>query len=124
MANETLRLYATDKEIFDVLASSRQRVSETTLLEMARSRGIFYSPWDTREVLAGNVSLLPHDYDSLRQILGKSENPNRAERVTSITLNATISQDVIKSVVKEYTENAPRDEKVTAQAESPDRYRV
>ena len=52
MPNETLRIYATDKEIFDVLASSRQRVGETALLDMARSRGIFYSPRDSRDVLA------------------------------------------------------------------------
>lgn len=124
MPNETLRYYATDKEIFDVLASSRQRVSEAALLDMARSRGIFYSPRDARDTLASNISLLPHDYDSLKEILGKSENPNRAEKVTSITLNARITAETIKEVVKAFRENAPPDEKVTAQAESPDKYLV
>ncbi|MCU1301400.1 MAG: hypothetical protein JWQ87_1684 [Candidatus Sulfotelmatobacter sp.] len=124
MPNETLRYYATDKEIFDVLASSRQRVSETALLDMARSRGIFYSPRDSRDTLASNISLLPHDHDSLKEILGKSENPNRAEKVTSITLNAKISPETIKAVVKSFSENAPSDEKVVAQSESPDKYRV
>jgi hypothetical protein len=124
MPNETLRYYATDKEIFDVLASSRQRVSEAALLDMARSRGIFYSPRDLRDTLASNISLLPHDYDSLKEILGKSENPNRSEKVTSITLNARITPQTIKEVVKKFGENAPPDERVTAQAESPDKYRM
>jgi hypothetical protein len=124
MPNETLRLYATDKEIFDLLASARQRVSVPVLLEMARTRGIFYSPRDSRENLVSNVSRLPHDYDSIKQMMGKSENPGRAEKVTSITLNQKISQDVIKAVVKEYIEHAPRDEKATAHADSPDNYRL
>jgi hypothetical protein len=124
MTNDTLRYYATDKEIFDVLVSSRQRVNEGALLDIARTRGIFYSPRESREVLASNISLLPHDSDSLKQLLGQSENPNRAERVTSITLNAPISSDTIKAVVQQFRDAAPSDENVIAHAESPDKYVV
>lgn len=124
MANETLRYYATDKEIFDVLASSEKRVNQASLLEIARERGIYYSPHEARETLASSISLLPHDYDSLRDLLGQSENPNRAERVTSITLNATLTVDAVKKVVDIFRVTAPPDEKVIGRTESPDKYAV
>jgi hypothetical protein len=107
MPNEVLKYYATDKEVFDVLASSRQRLSESALLDLARSRGIFYSPRDSREILASNISLLPHDYESLKELLGQSENPNRAEKVTSITLNKKLSASELKQVAQSFAESAP-----------------
>lgn len=63
---ESKRLYcATDKEIFDVLMSSKQRITESVMLELAKDRGVFYSAKDSREILADSLSLLPHDYHDL-----------------------------------------------------------
>lgn len=124
MPSEVLKYYATDKELFDVLASSRQRLSESALLEIARARGLFYSPRESREVLASNISLLPHDFESLRELLGQSENPSRAEKVTSITLNKKLSASELKQVAQSFAESAPKDEKVISHADGPDKYVV
>jgi hypothetical protein len=56
---KTRPLYcATDKELFDALASSPQHFSEPTLLELAKKRGIFYSPLADRMQLCSDISLL------------------------------------------------------------------
>lgn len=107
-----------------MLASSEKRVSETSLLDIARERGIFYSPHESRETLASNISMLPHDYDSLKDLLGQSENPNRAEKVTSLTLNAKLTVETVKKIVEDFRQAAPRDETVIGRTESPDKYAV
>jgi hypothetical protein len=56
MPNDSLRYCVTDKEIYDVLMSAKQRINETALHEMARSRGIFLSPQDQREALASELA--------------------------------------------------------------------
>ena len=122
MSEETRRFYATDKEIYDVLASSKQRMTDAALLDMGSKRGIFYSPHESRDVLASNLSMLPFDYDSLAAVLGQSENPNRAEKVTSITLKTDIGTEAIKAAVNKFRDTAPSDEKVTSHAESATKY--
>lgn len=122
MTNEPLRYSATDKEIYDVLMSSKKRMNDEALHEMAKARGIFYSPRDSREALASQLSLLPHDYEALSELLGQSENPSRAEKVTSVTLNATLSTDDIKAVCSTFKDNAPPDEKVLTHVEGPGKF--
>ena len=80
MANEPLRYCATDNEIYDVLMSARQRVNENALHEMAMQRGIFFSPHESRDNLASQISLLPHDYHALTELLGQSENRDRKRK--------------------------------------------
>lgn len=121
-AAENLRYYATDKEIFDLLLSAKQRLSASALLGLARARGIFYSSNESRDALASSISLLPHDYSSLSQLLGQSENPNRAEKVTSITLNTKIELETIKAVATAFRDSAPLGEKVITHSESPNNY--
>jgi hypothetical protein len=124
MANDTLRYCVTDKEIYDLLMSARQRISENTLHEIARSRGIFLSLRESRTELAAQIALLPHDYESLVEVLGHSENPNRTEKVTSITLNADISTEDIREVCNVLTENSEGDEKIIARPEGTNAYRL
>lgn len=122
MANEALRYCVTDKEIYDVLMSAKQRINESALHEIAKSRGIFFSPRDSRETLASQLALLPHDYEAVTSVLGQSENPNRAEKVTSLTLNTKLTMDDIKEVCKSFMESSPPDEKVIVHAEASDKY--
>ena len=65
MAKNNLLYCATDKEIYDVLMSAKQRINPAVILELAKDRGIFYSSTDTRETLVHSLSLLPHDYHDL-----------------------------------------------------------
>lgn len=123
--DKTNLLYcATDSEIYDVLMSSKQRITDAILLELAKDRGIFYSSKDSRETLAQSLSLLPHDYHDLGIILQQREHSGRGEKLTSITLNAALTIDDIKAITKEYQEQSPSDEKVLAHQKGTDQYVV
>jgi hypothetical protein len=113
MSKKNLLYCATDKEIHDVLMSAKQRIHCGVLLELAKDRKIFYSPADTREDLIHQLSLLPHGYHELSIILEQREHAGRAEKVTSVTLNANLTVDELKEIAKEYVGESPDDEKVT-----------
>jgi len=115
---------ATDKEIYDVLMSAKQRISAAVVLELAKDRGIFYSPKDSREDLVHYLSLLPHDYNDLNIILDQREHAGRAEKITSITLDVELTIDEIKEVAKEFTADSPSDEKVVSHQKGEGQYMV
>lgn len=120
MINNTLQYCATDKEIYDALMSAKQKISEKVLLELAKDRGIFLSPKDTREDLISAISLLPHDFHDLNTILEQREHQGRQEKLTSVTLPEALTIEEIKEVLKEYTTESPPDEKVTHHAKGND----
>lgn len=124
MSKNNLLYCATDKEIYDVLMSAKQRINTGVILELAKDRGIFYSSKDSREVLVHSLSLLTHDYHDLNIILDHREHAGRAEKLTSVTLNTTLTLDEIKEVVKEYTAESPSDEKVTSHAKGAEQFMV
>lgn len=115
---------ATDNEIYEVLMSAKQKITEAVVIELAKDRGIFYSPKDSRETLVEKLSLLPHDYHDLSVILDHREHAGRAEKITSVTLDAALSIDDIKKVSKEYKEQSPQDEKVLTHQNGTDQYVV
>jgi hypothetical protein len=120
MINNTLQYCATDKEIHDALMSAKQKISEKILLELAKDRGIFFSPKDTREDLISAISLMPHDYHDLNTLLEQREHQGRQEKLTSVTLPEALTVEEIKEVLKEYTAESPPDEKVTHHAKGND----
>ncbi|MES3008906.1 MAG: hypothetical protein V4751_14165 [Pseudomonadota bacterium] len=113
MTKETLLYCATDKEIHDALMSAKQKINESILLELARDRGIFYSVREPREDLIKKISLLPHDFHDLNLLLEQREHAGRSEKITSVTLDAALTVEEIKDVVRAYTEDSPDDERVT-----------
>jgi len=124
MSKSNLLYCATDKEIYDVLMSAKQRINSGVILELAKDRGIFYSSQDSREALVHSLSLLSHDYHDLNIILDHREHAGRAEKLTSVTLNAALTIDEIKEVIKEYITESPSDEKVTSHAKGTEQYVV
>lgn len=122
MYKRILRYCATDKEIYDALMSAKKQITETVLLELAKDRGIFYSPKDSRKTLASNLSLLLNDYYDLNAILGKREHPGRTEKLTSVILNAPLSIEDIKDVCTEYKEQAPDDESILTNQHGTNKY--
>lgn len=124
MSKDNILYCATDKEIYDVLMSSRQRINSAVIRELAKDRGIFYSPKDTRETLVHNLSLLPHDYHDLNYILEQRGHTGRAEKLTSVVLNAALTIEEIKDVAKSYTSESPPDEKITTCQKGTDQYVV
>ena len=121
MPKEQLLYCATDKEIYDLLIASKQSITEGILLSIARERGIFYAPRETREVLIGNLSLLPYGYADLNLILDHRATIQRTEKRTSITFNASLNMEDIKAVCAEYRDTT-KDEKVTTQQDGTNKF--
>lgn len=109
--SEPQQACATDKEIFDLLMGTKKRFTETALLDIAKSRGVFYSPKDDREMLASNISLLPHTSRSVLSLLAHREIASRSERVTHVTLSQEVDIEKIKEVTLAYkSEQHPGEE--------------
>lgn len=115
MNDKLQQYYATDKEIYDLLMSGKQKLTESVLLELARDRGIFYSSRDTRSELVEAIAALPHDYLDVVGVIERRDHAKRGEKTTSVTLGVELSIDEIKSVALGYKEETPVSEKVTAQ---------
>jgi len=114
MPDNTQQFYATDKDVFDLLACARRSLTEGVLREIARERGIFFSPHETRDDLVDAISELPFTLGELREVMGRRESSRRAEKTTSITLDANISIDELKAVVREYKDDVGTSEKVVS----------
>src|SRR5580698_4748997 len=108
MPSSKLLYCATDKELYDMLMASKQKITEGILLGIARQRGIFCSPREPREPLVDYLSVLPYTYDDLDTILGHRAAAQRTEKRTSIRLAGAISLEDIKAVCAEYQETPGR----------------
>lgn len=105
-------LSASDNEIYDLLVSGRQRLTENVLREFARDRGIFCSSQESREDLADYLSILPHSYHDIAGIIDRREPVNRKERTTSVRLKTKVEQEELKAAVKKYTDTVAESEHV------------
>lgn len=114
------QFFATDKDIFDLLASAKQKLTEGVLREIARDRGIFFSPNDTRDDLADALSLLPFTLNELLDLMDRRETTRRNEKTTTITLGAQIEADDIKAAIKEYQNEVGPTEKVDSHLKGAD----
>ncbi|APW35963.1 hypothetical protein RD110_01005 [Rhodoferax koreense] len=106
-------LSANDNDIYDLLISGRQKITENVLRELARDRGIFCSPQDSREDLADYLSILPHAFQDVASIVHKREPGGRKEKMTSIRLNVVVPPADLRAAVEEYIGGAARTERVT-----------
>ncbi|WP_261514093.1 hypothetical protein [Burkholderia multivorans] len=120
MPDNTQQFYATDKDIFDLLACARRSLTEGVLREIARERGIFFSPHDTRDDLVEAISELPFTLNELLEIMGRRESSRRAEKTTSVTLDANIPIEELKAVVREYKDEVGTSEKVVSHSKGTD----
>ncbi|HFK1840888.1 hypothetical protein [Pseudomonas aeruginosa] len=103
---------ATDKEVYDVLMSGKQRLTDSVLLDLAKDRGIFYSPNESRDELSEIMSLLTYDYYDLQVLLSRREQKSRGEKLQSIVLDGKLSIDEVRTVAMEFESSPPTDEKV------------
>ncbi|WP_250519845.1 hypothetical protein [Caballeronia sp. NCTM1] len=120
MPDNTQQFYATDKDIFDLLACAKRSLTEGVLREIARERGIFFSPHDTRDDLVEAISELPFTLNELLEIMGRRESSRRAEKTTSVTLDANIPIEELKAVVREYKDEVGTSEKVVSHSKGTD----
>lgn len=113
MAKFLDHLSANDNDIYDLLISGKQRLTVAVLRELARDRGIFYSPEDSREELADRLSLLPHDFHDIAGIVQKREPAHRREKTTFVRLGAQLSVEEMKEAATAYAESVGFSENVT-----------
>jgi hypothetical protein len=52
--------FADDKDIYDLLAAARQRLTPQKLVDIARTRGLLLSPSDDRDALVAYSAPLEH----------------------------------------------------------------
>ncbi|MXN28145.1 hypothetical protein [Delftia sp. CH05] len=112
MSEQLAQLYATDKDLHDLLASAKQRLTEAVLRELASERGIFYSPHDTRDDLVESISILPHTYQEVTELISRRETSRRNEKTTFVALDGEIPLKEIRDVVAEYQAEMGKAEKV------------
>lgn len=106
MIGRTVRLYcATDKEVFDVLESSKKRITEGAMYELGRKRGIFYSKETDREDVILHYSTISHDHYSLKDITEFCGKNKRPDNIASKALGAEISFDTINNAVNKIKAN-------------------
>jgi len=117
-------LSANDNDIYDLLISGKQRLTTAVLRELARDRGIFCSPEDSREDLADYLSLLPHDYHDIDGIVQKREPPHRREKTTFVRLGSQLSVQEMKEAAIAYAEAVGFNESVTHRPKSGTGYSV
>jgi hypothetical protein len=123
MPDSQLHYCATDKELYDLLMASKQRITESILLGFARERGIFCSPRESRESLVDYLSLLTYTYADLDTILGHRAATQRTERRMSIRLRSVVNLEDIKAVCAEYKASvAEGDEKVVTRQDGTNKY--
>lgn len=97
---------ATDKEIFDALASSSLHFSESTLLRLAKKRGIFYSSQADRVQLCGEISMLTFGFTDVAQIQAEFEKSAKSEKRTFKSLKAILTLNEFRDIAEAYQSEA------------------
>ena len=116
MPKPRLLYCATDKELFDVLMSSKQHFGERILLSLARRRGILYSRSDDRADLADKLSVMTYGFHEIRAIQDEFERAGRGEKTTSFRINMELTVAEIKEIADEYRDAADDEEKVVTRS--------
>jgi len=93
--------YATDKDIYDLLMSSKKRIRPEVMLELLREHGIFLSHEEPKERLADYVSLLPHDWPALQRLIDQAEHGRPRDKVTSVALTGISGTEAVPDAVEE-----------------------
>lgn len=115
MTDKLRFLAASDKDVFDLLMSSRNKLGDATLRSLGLRRGIIFSPKTERERIVEDLSLLSHDHESLTAMISLREVGQRSEKMTSVTLPLSLSTEEMKAAVQDYRSKCPSDEQVEFQ---------
>ena len=89
--------FADDKDIYDLLAAARQRLTPQKLVDIARTRGVLLSPSDDRDALVEELALMPFGWLELQKLIEATETAERAEKTTNRTLAGSFDLDRIRA---------------------------
>lgn len=106
------QLYVTDRDVFEILLSSKQRLTQSALIDLAQDRSIFVSQKITREELSDYLSTLPHDYNDLSTLIERTEQTGRLEKTTFLELPNTVSVDDVKAALLEFEKELPKGDNI------------
>lgn len=112
MREPSYQFYATDKDIYDLMACAKQKLTEGVLRDVARERGIFFSMHESRDELVDAISQMPFMLNELLDLMGRREMSRRNEKTTTIVLDADISIDDLKLAAEEYKALVGKSEQV------------
>jgi hypothetical protein len=93
---------ATDKEIHDLLISQKQQFTTGILLELGRSRNIFYSREEEREDLVKRLSVLTYGFNQITELQKFNDLGARSESSTTIRLKGKFTDADVRAIVDEY----------------------
>jgi hypothetical protein len=87
--------FAEDRDIFDLLESSKQRFTENTLREVAQKRGLFFSEEAPRDFLVEQIARLNHSLSDIEQFVLMSDTHDRSDELHSQFLSGKMKRDDI-----------------------------
>jgi hypothetical protein len=93
---------ATDNEIHDLLISQKQQFTTGVLLELGRSRNIFYSREEERDDLIKRLSVLTYGFNQVTELQKFNDLGSRSESSTTIRLKGEFTDTDVRAIVDEY----------------------
>lgn len=112
MQDKHPRLFANDKELYDLMFSAKQRITDGVLHKMTRERGVFFGSSTTRADLADYISMTIHDLKDVIDLVKDAEPGTRGERTSSLTIRTQLDASDIRDVIQEYADREGKDDKV------------
>lgn len=104
MQSDRSRLFATDKELFDLLFSSKKRITEKVLHRITRERGVFFGSEASRDDLSEYISTTIHDLQDVVELVKDAEPGTRGFRTSSTTVKMKLDASEINEVIREYAD--------------------
>ena len=121
MINATDHIYATDKEIFDLLMSSGQKTHAHISRQFCRTRGIFFSKGESIESLATYISKLPLTQSDISELVGMREHTRSPERYVSLRFPGKLSKESMAKIINDVTKSGDELETITTPARAGER---
>jgi hypothetical protein len=97
---------ANDSEIHDLLISQKQQFTTAVLLELGRSRNIFYSREDERDDLIKRLSVLTYGFNQVTELQKYNDLGSRGESSTTFRLKGEFTDTDVRAIVDEYRNQA------------------
>jgi hypothetical protein len=96
--------YATEKDIFDLLASKRKHFTKDVLLELCKDRGIICSNDEDKDRLIEYISILPYAYQDLASLLDQVQINTRGDKKISTKIDIPFNVSLIQNAVNKIKE--------------------
>ena len=102
--------FAEDKDVFDLLESSKRTFDNNRLIQIARKRGIVLSASTSCDNLVQYLSRLTWGWSQIQELVALTESHDRPEKVANETVTTNINpakmQEAALAVKKERSEKS------------------